>query len=148
MSFSITDAAEELMEEMAWQKTPEPISAEQYEKMILRGIKRLLIDTGRALEYDSTLVYENEHGKIFDMVFNIDEIAYIMLCAKIGFFHKVQTDVNNIVSYTTDALSVTQADKPYAHLKDTVAGLENDRRILYYKMHRYALGYVIDDSAL
>lgn len=147
MSFSITDAAAELMEDTAWQKTPEQIDAGQYEKMIIRGIKRLLIDTGRALEYDSNLIFEDENEKtIYNMTFNIDEIAYIMLCAKIGFFHKVQTDVNNIVSYTTDALSVTQADKPYAHLKDTVAGLENDRRILYYKMPRYALVYPIDDS--
>ena len=147
MSFSITEAAEELMEEMAWQKTPEPIEPAQYEKMIVRGVKRLFIDTGRALEYDPALLYADETGYMFyDATFNIDEIAYIMLCAKIGFFHKVQTDVNNIVSYTTDALSVTQADKPYAHLKDTVDRLENDRRILYYKMPRYTLGYAITDG--
>lgn len=61
-----------------------------------------------------------------------------MLVAQIGFFKKVQADVNNIVGYTTNALTVTGADKPYAHLQDTIANLENERRIVYYKMHRYA----------
>lgn len=65
-----------------------------------------------------------------------------MLIAKIAFFNQVAADVNNIVGYTTDALSVTHADKPYANISDTIKMLENERRITYYKMHRYALGTV------
>lgn len=61
-----------------------------------------------------------------------------MLVAQIAFFKRVQTDVNNIVSYTTDALSVANADKPYGHLQDTIGALENERRIVFYKMTDYS----------
>lgn len=53
------------------------------------------------------------------------------------FFKKVQSDVNNIVGYTTDALSITNADKPYAHLQDTIGELEKERRIVFFKMVPY-----------
>lgn len=46
--------------------------------------------------------------------------------------------MNNIVSYTTDALSVANADKPYGHLQDTIGALENERRIVFYKMTDYS----------
>ncbi len=74
----------------------------------------------------------------FDYDLPIDEEKYVLLIAQIMFFKKVQSDVNNIVSYTTDALSITNADKPYAHLQDTILNLENERRIVFYKMTSYS----------
>lgn len=149
MATSITALAEVLKEDVAWQRTPEAVSQEQYETMIAQAIKRLYIDTGRASEYDpewlTTAETENEDGEmeeqsIFDVDLKIDEEMYVLLLAKIAFFKKVQSDVNNIVGYTTDALTVTNADKPYAHLQDTIADLDKERRIVYYKMVRYCLG--------
>lgn len=143
MAISVTEMAETLKEETAWQRTPEPISLEQYEAMVAKAIKRLYVDTSRVFEYSPALmiITENETGRtiLFDKDLPIDEELYVMLCAKIEFFRKVQSDVNNIVGYTTDALSVTNADKPYAHLKDTICDLENERRIVYYKMIRYCM---------
>ena len=77
-------------------------------------------------------------GLIFDDDLPLDEEEYVMLAAQIGFFKRVATDVNNIVAYTTDALTITNADKPYANLKATIDDLERERRITYYKMSRYA----------
>lgn len=133
MGTSITSLAEQLMDITRWQKTPEILPVSDYEKMILKAIKRLLIDTGRAPLYSEdkvetieTEVTDNE-GNVtvettvnFLMDFLIDEEAYILICAQIEFFRRVQSDVNNIVGYTTDALSVTHADKPYANLMDTL----------------------------
>lgn len=70
-----------------------------------------------------------------------DEYEYILLVAQILFFKKVQVDVNKAVSYTTNALSVTGGDKPYAHLKDTIGELQNARREMYYRMTRYTMDY-------
>lgn len=149
MATSIAALAELLKEDTAWQRTPEIITQEQYESMVAQAIKRMYIDTGRASEYNPEWMkvaeIENEDGemeeqKIFDVDLKIDEEAYILLLAKISFFKKVQSDVNNIVGYTTDALTVTNADKPYAHLQDTIADLDKERRIVYYKMVRYCLG--------
>ena len=126
-----------------WQKTPEVILSEEYEQMIVKAIKRLLIDTGRASTYQESLLNKESDGETeslrFNMDFQIDEEAYILICAQIEFFRKVQSDVNNIVGYTTDALTVTNADKPYTNLKDTLTQLEQDRRITYYKMWRFCM---------
>lgn len=152
MNTSITALATQLQDITQWQRTPHVLMLEEYEQMIVKAIKRLLIDTGRASSYTDNLlkvvvtnVSGGESGEttsreaFFGMEFLIDEEAYILICAQLEFFKRVQNDVNNIVGYTTDALTVTNADKPYANLKDTIANLEQERRITYYKMIRYAL---------
>lgn len=151
MALSITDLMTELKIDVGWQATPYPLFDEDYFTMIKRGIRRLFVDTNRPEAYDESLIIEVENQPevegdpvtktiIFDMDLNIIEQEYILLVSKIAFFKRVQTDVNDKFSYSTDALKVTNADKPYANLKDTISGLENDRRIIYYKMVDYTLG--------
>ena len=141
---NLTELMEQLKDETEWQETPMPLTDNQYLTMVVRGLERLFVDTGRAAEYDETkfqTVTEDEQTFVYyDWDFMLDERIYIMLCAKIGFFQKVQSDVNNTFGYTTNALSVTNADKPYANLRNTIESIDNDRRIVYYKMVRYTLG--------
>lgn len=156
---SVTEMADVLREEVAWQKTPELLELSDYEKLIINAIKRLFIDTGRASQFSASMIHPKETESdetteedteiesdeatspeiIIDYDFMIDEERYVFLCAQIGFLKRVQLDVNNIVSYTTNALSITSADKPYAHLQDSIAELEKERRIVYYKMVRYTI---------
>ena len=138
---NLTELAIELKEKTEWQETPFPVADSQYFRMILRGLKRLFIDTGRASQYDPTklIVLENE-VYCYDSDFWIDEEEYILICSQIIFFEKVQTDVNNSFGYSTDAITVTNADKPYANLKSTLDKLENERRITFHKMVRFTLG--------
>ena len=99
----------------------------------------MFIQTGRGMQYeDSWLVYD-ENGILESSTqdLRLDELRYAYLSAKIEFFKKVQTDVNNIVGYTTDALTVTNADKPYQNLGQTIDGLEQELRKVYYTMIRY-----------
>jgi len=146
MSFSIQKAVANLQEDTAYQRTPEPISIGQYEGMIMHAIKRLYVDTGRALTFDPGNYVEDELGNLeFAVDLPIDEEEYVMICAQINFFKRVQTDANNIVSYSTNAMKVTGADKPYANLQRTIDDLENRRRELFYRMHRYTLDYAITD---
>lgn len=140
MRLCVTDLAIRLQNDLAWQKTPEPISHDQYCDIIIQAIKRLFVDTGRALLYDENKYIIIDGKKYYDYIFEIDEEAYVLLCAKIGFFQKVQTDVNNIVGYTTDALTVTNADKPYSHLQNSIEENEKLRRELFYRMVRFTLG--------
>lgn len=146
MALSITDLAIWLQEETAWQATPEPISHLDYKHMIVRGLKRLFIDTGRASEYDQSLLDAGAEGWTYNRNFLIDEEEYIILCAQIVFFKRVQSDVNNILGYSTDALTVTNSDKPYANLRNTIDELEKRRRELYYRMPRYTLEYEVSDT--
>lgn len=138
---NLTELAKQLKEKTEWQETPQEVADSQYLGMVLRGLKRLFIDTGRAMQYDvmkfTTLDDESYN---YDDVFYIDEEEYILICAQIDFFQKVQSDVNNAFGYSTDAIIITNADKPYANLKNTIDKLENDRRITYYKMVRFTIG--------
>lgn len=141
MSVSITSLANELQELTRWQVTPEIMTDEDYNNLIIRGIKKLFVDLNRDGEYSDDLITYNVYGDyIFDKDLNLREKEYVLLCAQIGFYKQVQADVNNRFSYSTDALKVTNADKPYANIKDTIANLDNERRIVYYKMVDYTLG--------
>ena len=137
---NLSRLADKLKDRTEWQETPMPLSDEQYLYMIVDALERLFVDTGRASEYDEDKLVEENSEFFYDADFVLDERKYIELCAQISFFEKVQSDVNNTFGYTTNALSVTNADKPYANLKDTIGRLDNERRILYYKMVRFTLG--------
>lgn len=134
---SITELVERLKSKTRYQQLPEPINDEEYEWMITDAIKSLYIDTGRTMAFSKDAIRYEHAELIFDNDLAIDEEKYVLLLAQIEFFKRVQVDVNNITSYTTNALSVTGADKPYAHLQDTIDKLESERRIVYYKMVRY-----------
>jgi|GEM_PF-1466682 len=137
---NISELANELKDVTRWQKTPLPLSDNDYVSIIIRALKRLYIDTGRASVFNMDMITKNDEENVcFTEDLPIDEEEYVLLCAQIGFFNQVKTDVNNIVGYTTDALSVTNADKPYANIKDSIEKLENERRITYYKMIRYVM---------
>lgn len=140
MTTDLFELIDELRDNTRWQKTPMPLTNVDYANMIKRAIRQLYVDTGRASLYHSDLfTIEPDGDVLFEGTLQADEIEYVLLCAQIQFFKRVATDVNNIVGYVTDALSVTNADKPYANLKDTMDRLENERRIKYFKMHRYAM---------
>ena len=52
---------------------------------------------------------------------------------------KAQTLVNNIVGYTTDALSVTNADKPFQYLANSISEGEKELRKIFYSMVRHTI---------
>ena len=136
-----TEMAKELEELTAWQETPEILTQEDYIRMIVRAVKKFFVDINHPTEYNRTLWTTNENDDTcYDRDFPLDEEEYIKILCKIEFFSKVQTDVNNAFGYSTNALTVTNADKPYANLKDTLSDLQHERRIVFNKMVRYTLG--------
>lgn len=140
MATSITELAEQLKTLTEYQQTPQPISDEEYEQMIQNAIKRLYIDTQRSSSFNKDwFTYDDTGDATFQQDLPIDEQQYVKLCAQIAFYNKVKADVNRLIGYSTDALTITNADKPYSNIKDTINGLQNERRIIYYKMYRYAL---------
>ena len=136
----LTVLATELKRRTAWQRTPEPIADVQYHQLLLEAVRELYVMTGRTQQFDEALVaYEDDAPVSYDAELMIDEREFVLTTAEIGFFRLVQTNVNNIVGYTTDALSITNADKPYQYISTTLKELEAKRRIYYYKMTRYTL---------
>lgn len=106
---------------------------------MVKGLEAMFIQIGRGTEYENSWLVFDENGILLSTTqeLKIDELRYAYLSAKIEFFKQVQTDVNNIVGYTTDALTVTNADKPYQNLAQTIEGLEQERRKIFYAMVRH-----------
>ena len=88
MALSITKLAEKLRNKTAWQRTPLPLTQDDYENMVIYGIERLFIDTARASDYDTALIETDAQTEqtMFALDLPIDEQAYALICAEIRFF--------------------------------------------------------------
>ncbi len=137
---NIRRLAAELRKRTEWQQTPNALADEDYCGMIEAALRRLFVMTGRAALFgDSMIKRRHDVPFRFDGSLAADETEFVLVTAEIAFFRKIQTDVNNTFGYSTDALTVTNADKPFANLAATIQELENQQRIIYYKMARYSL---------
>ena len=67
----------------------------------------------------------------------LDEEEYVLAAAEVFFLRKVQSTVDQLTSYSTDALSVTHGDKPFANLQQKIIDAETNLRVIWYKMTRY-----------
>lgn len=138
---NVTEVAEELKELTAWQETPEKLDTSDYVKMVVRAIKKFFVDINHPTDYNPSLWTTNDKNETcYDRDFLLDEEEYIKILCRMEFFQRVQMDVNNSFGYSTNALTVTNADKPYANLKDTLEDIQHERRIAFNKMIRYTLG--------
>lgn len=137
-----------IYEKIEWQRFPVGFTNAQKQEMILseliEAIKDLFVVTGRALEYnDYDYVYEEqEDGTLIPSEFTyellLDEEMYVLCKAQVGIFGKVRAQYNDLLGYTTNALTVTNADKPYTYITGTIEELEADMRRYYYKMVRFS----------
>ena len=121
--------AMELKQRTEWQDVPVQLMDTDYQEIVRQAIRHLYVMTGRSEQYDGETA----------VMLNADEYEYALTTAELSFYRKVQSDVNRIVGYSTDAMSITNADKPYANISQTVVELSNRQRILYYKMTRFVL---------
>ena len=68
----------------------------------------------------------------------LDEEMYVLCKAQMFVYSKVRTQYSDILGYTTNALTVTNADKPYSYLTGTINELKEQLKIYYYKMVRFS----------
>lgn len=117
-----------------WQRTPQAVELDDYFYMIVKGIKNLYILTGRGgIDVESMI---DDNGE-FSAPLNLTEQSIVLDYAKIEFYDMVRSDKNSIVGYTTDALTVTHADKPHLYLTGTIEELRKNIRVSYYKLIQY-----------
>lgn len=130
---------DELRRLTKWQRTPQAIEYEEHLTMIINGIKYLYALTGRdQLFREDMFDVDTPAEAEFDGTLNITEELIVMCAAQIEFYEKVRADKNAIVGYTTDALSVTNADKPFQYLTGTIEELQQKIRTAFYKLTPYA----------
>ena len=135
--YNIEETALELQSETAWQSTPLPMYKEDYEKFVVRAIKKFFVDVNHPDEYDRTLFTTDEHNHLcYDYDFDIVQEEYMFIICQMYFFKKVYSDLSGdgAISYTTDALSVTGAKEGYKSVQQTLADLEIERIRVFHKM--------------
>lgn len=136
---------EKLQGKIEWQKMPLTMSDNEKRQMLVDaityGIEDLFVVTGRALTYSGYSYNADEETGIvseFSYDLMLDEELYVLCRAQIEVFSKVRTQYSDLLGYTTNALSVTNADKPYSYMTGTINELENQLRVYYYKMVRFS----------
>ncbi len=141
MSASLTQIAKELQELTKDQATTEPWSLSDYEDVVQKCLREMYVDTGRASVFNRYTVERDPETEelMFSNDIGIDEIEYMLILCRIRFYKTVQAKYNTMTSYSTDALSVTGGDKPYANLKNDINEMQNERRIKFYSMPQFAL---------
>lgn len=113
----LTQLAAELRQRTQWQQTPVEMTEADYLEIARQAVRHLYVMTGRYIQYDVDDVPE----------LDVDEYEYVLTTAEISFYRRVQSDVNRIIGYSTDAMTITNADKPYANISATSSLI----RILY-----------------
>lgn len=132
MTTDLFDLVQKLKRETKWQRTPQPISDEDYLEMAIDGIRYFHMLTNQS-SVDVDGLADRVAGT-FPKTFNLTEMEIVMCAAQIKFYEQVRADKNAIVGFTTDAITVTNADKPYQYLTSTIEELRRSIRIAYYKL--------------
>lgn len=131
--------ASRLFNRIEWQRVPNDVTRDDLADLIVNAIRYLYVVTGRALEFSESMFTIDEDTYTFSRTLPLDEEEYVILTAEIDFYKKVQSSVSDQVSYTTDAMSVSHGDKPFANIQQKLADLESQRKIIWYKMIRFHL---------
>lgn len=121
-----------------WQNVPYDVHIDDMCDNIVRAIEHLYVVTGRALSFkEDMFVVDAGLYTGFTQDLPLDEKLYVLLTAEIDFYTKVQTSVSDLTSYTTDAMSISHGDKPFANLQQKLIDLNEERKMVWYKMVRY-----------
>ena len=108
----LAQLAAELAQRTQWQDTPVEMTEADYLEIARQAVRHLYVMTGR---------YYPVRRRRPCRTWTPDEYEYVLTTAEIGFYRRVQSDVNRVIGYSTDAMTITNADKPYANLSQTIA---------------------------
>lgn len=135
----LTEWTRRLISNIEWQLVPEDMGLEDCIPFVVDAIEYFYIMAGRAGEWSDELVIKGEDNipVSFNGDFRVDERMYILVTAEIGFYQKVQSDVNELMSYSTDAMTVANSDKPFANLANMIEKLKDKQIEIWHKMPRY-----------
>lgn len=132
--------SEKLRRRIEWQSVPDDLYDADLTLFIVDAIIDLYVKTGRynQLDEENDFVKTDEEGYVsLNWDLPLDERQYVLVSAAIAFYEKAQSDVTTLTSYSTDAMTVTHGDKPFANLEEKLNDLRNELLRIWYKMPRY-----------
>jgi len=137
---SFKEVIDDLKYDFEWQSAPRPLSKNDFNTMVYRALRLFFSDINRPDEYDKNLITTDDDGEyVYNRDFNINEFEYILILVKLTFAQKVQSQIDDMPSYSTDALKVTGVADVWKNLKTKIDDLQHERRIRFNKMVEHTL---------
>ena len=139
----IVKLAQRLHRRIQWQEIPEQLTSSDLIDIICDAIRMLYVISGRTFQYSEEKFIEEqrENSEETDFYFEddleIDEIEWILLEGEIAFYNLALSNVDDLQSYTTDAMAVTHGDKPYKNIKSTIDDRKEKQAVVWTRMVRF-----------
>ena len=133
--------AKKLYRAINQQTTPEAVGQIDLVYLIMDAIEELYIISGRQSQFSDDMfdlnVTEEEITCTFEKDLSTDERRWVVLDAEINFFKWVQNSVDDMFSYSTDAMAVSHGHKPYKNIGETIADRKEMLNRIWYSMVRF-----------
>ena len=142
----IVKLAQRLHRRIKWQEIPEELTSSDLIQIICDAIRMLYVISGRTFQFSEDkfiIVDPNEEddiaedGVFFEDDLELDEQEWILLEGEISFYNLALSNVDDLQSYTTDAMAVTHGDKPYKNIKATVEDRQEKQAVVWTRMVRF-----------
>lgn len=155
----IVKLAQRLHRRIKWQEIPEEMTSEDLIEILCDAIRMLYVISGRTFNFsedkfivvpepdEDTEEPENpdeeekdddlEPGVYYADDLELDEQEWILLEGEIAFYNLALSNVDDLQSYTTDAMAVTHGDKPYKNIKSTVEDRQAKQAVVWTRMVRF-----------
>ena len=127
---SLVEIQTALTSNVKFQVTPIAMVSADYLAFTIQGVKRLYVDKGAE---DTFLTEFNKTTNIISRDLSLTEIEYATICAELAFRNQIKNDINAIVGYSTNAISITGANSPYKNAEATILSLETRLSKLAFK---------------
>lgn len=151
----IINLAQRLHRRIKWQEIPEELDSSDLINILCDAIRMLYVISGRTFQFSEDLftdVITEEHeetdgtvtveviaedGMWFKEDLELDEQEWVLLEGEIAFYNMALSNVDDLQSYTTDAMAVTHGDKPYKNIKATVEDRQMKQAVVWTRMVRF-----------
>ena len=127
---SLSEIQATLTSNVKFQATPVPMVSADYLAFTIAGAKRLYVDEG--IE-DDFIIDFNKSTNTLSRNLTLTETEYVCICAELAFRTQIKDDINAIIGYSTNALSITGANSPYKNAEATISTLETRLAKLAFK---------------
>ena len=108
------------MSRVKFQETPIVLDDADYISFTIEGAQRLYVDAG----LDSWDIDYVEATSELNKEFTLTEKEYILVASQIAFFNQIKTFWDTLLSYTTNAISVTGSGNVFKTINGNVIDLE------------------------
>lgn len=133
----ITKLVSRLYKRLQWQKTPTDLYDEDLSEFIAEGIQFLYVNTTRQHKFSEDMFEKDGDLYVsFSETLHPEEVLYVLKYAELQFYRMVSTHYDEMVSYSTDALTVTHGDKPFQNINTLVEKCEAQLKELWNRQDR------------